>query len=145
MSAESNESTPGTRPLQPPVGRWTLLGDLVVFQAKLFVDGVRDVVLVPVSLIAALADLVLGSRKGSRFYSVVVLGKRSEAWINLFGAAKRVNPDPGSMEVAGEDSIDAVVEKLEERVREQYRRGGLTATAKDAIDRTLDAIQRDKS
>ena len=135
-----------TAPVVPeqPVGRWTLLRDLVVFQGKLIVDGFRDFILVPVSLIAALGDLVLGSKKGSRFYSVVVLGKRSESWINLFGAAKRVDAAPDALEVEPDDSIDAVVERIENRIREQYKQGGLTATAKEAIDRTLDAIQRDE-
>ena len=135
-----NDST-----VMPHVGRWTLLRDVVVFQGKLFVDGFRDLVLAPISLIAALGDLILGSRKGSRFYSVVIFGKRSESWINLFGAVKRVRPEADELEVGHGDSIDAVVERVESRIKDQYQRGGLTASAKDAIDKTLDAIQRDNT
>jgi hypothetical protein len=34
--------------------RWTLLRDLAVLQVKLLVDGFRDLVLVPASLIAGI-------------------------------------------------------------------------------------------
>ena len=38
--------------------RWTFLRDVLVFQLKMFLDNVRDFALMPVSLVAALIDLV---------------------------------------------------------------------------------------
>jgi hypothetical protein len=38
--------------------RWKFLRDVIVFQLKMFLDNVRDFALMPVSLIAALIDLV---------------------------------------------------------------------------------------
>lgn len=42
--------------------RWILIRDMLVFQCKLIVDGFRDLVLLPVSLIDAL-DSLQGVRK----------------------------------------------------------------------------------
>jgi hypothetical protein len=39
-------------------------------------------------------------------------------------------------------SIDAFVARFERTVVEQYERGGVTASAKAAIDRSLDALSR---
>ena len=63
-----------------------LLWAVLVFQAKLVLDGLRDVVLVPVSLFAALFGLIAGGNEPDRFFQQVLrLGRRSEVWINLFG------------------------------------------------------------
>ncbi len=63
---------------QPPdPDRWQLIRDVAVFQVKLVVDGLRDVLLSPASLIAALGDLILGRDRGhDRFYQVVRFGRR---------------------------------------------------------------------
>ena len=37
-------------------GRWTLIRDVAVFQVKLVFDGMRDVVLLPISLIAGIVS-----------------------------------------------------------------------------------------
>jgi hypothetical protein len=66
-----------------PHGRWELIRDLVVFQAKLAIDALRDLVLSPVSLIAALVDLIRGEpRPESFFYRVLLAGRRSETWMD---------------------------------------------------------------
>jgi hypothetical protein len=68
--------------------RWTLIRDLFVFQAKLLVDGFRDLLLVPASLVAGVWSLVSGDRDrpGAQFYQLISLGKESELWIDLFKA-----------------------------------------------------------
>ena len=38
--------------------RWTMLRDLAVLQGKLIVDGLRDLLLVPASLIAGLISIL---------------------------------------------------------------------------------------
>jgi hypothetical protein len=59
----------------PPAGsgeRWQFLRDVVVFQLKLLLDNLRDFALVPISLVAALIDLVYkGEREGALFYKVL--------------------------------------------------------------------------
>ncbi len=123
--------------------RWELIRDLAVFQLKLVIDALRDVVLSPVSLVAGVVDLVRGGeRPGRYFYQVLLGGRRSEAWINLWGEADRVAPRAPGADAA---SLDAVVERMEQLLVEQVERGGVTASAKAAIDRSLDVISRHKT
>jgi hypothetical protein len=120
--------------------RWQLIRDVAVFQMKLALDALRDFALSPISLVAAVADLVTGGEKpGKHFYAVLGAGRETERWIRLFGELDRVSPAPDRGEAA---TIDAIVERVERVIVEQYERGGVTASAKDAIDRGLDAIGR---
>jgi hypothetical protein len=132
----------GPKRSSAPVDRWTLIRDLLTFQLKLVIDGVRDILLSPISLIAGLADLVAGGDRGSHyFYDVLHLGKRSERWINLFGAAEDVAAPDIPISPAEEKRIDALLQKAERALTDQVERGGVTAQAKDAIDRALDAVR----
>ena len=139
MSDPTADSPVETAP--PPGDRWQLLRDVLVFQAKLAVDALRDVILSPVSLLAALLDVLGKERAKPLFYRVLVEGRRSEAWINLFGEADRIAPREATREGEG-PGIDRAVRRVETLLREQYECGGITAQAKTAIDRSLDALSR---
>ncbi|MDX1509000.1 MAG: hypothetical protein R3358_12015 [Woeseiaceae bacterium] len=121
--------------------RWTLIRDAAVLQVKLIVDGLRDFLLVPASLVAAIVSLVnsSGGKPGPQFYELLDLGKRSERWINLFGARAH-SPELAAEESLNDMDIDQIVGKVESFVVEEYRRGGITAQAKDGIDKALNAI-----
>jgi hypothetical protein len=120
--------------------RWELVRDALVFQAKLFVDGVRDAAMIPLSIIAVVMDVLgIGKRAGRNFYDVILFGLQTERWINLFSAADRLLPE--TTEDRSAAGLDALVEKLEEMVVDEYRRGGITTSAKDAVDRALDNLQ----
>jgi hypothetical protein len=121
--------------------RWELIRDALVFQAKLFLDGLRDLLLVPVSLVALVVDLVTGGEHAGRnFYGVVLLGRRSESWIDLFAAGDRIEARQDRPE-ADTPRIDDVFERLEQVLQTEQERGGVTASAKRSIDRLLDSIQ----
>jgi hypothetical protein len=79
-------------PRGEPPSRWVLLRDVAAFQFKLIIDGTRDVLLSPLSLIVALLGLATGRRDW--FYRLLVLGRRSDRWIDLFRAASRISPAP---------------------------------------------------
>lgn len=141
--------------------RWRLVRDLAVFQVKLFVDGVKDLVLSPVSLVAALVGLLIHrDDPGRPFHAVLRLGHGFDRWVNLFGQAPPSLP-PGSERSLGPadappgqaqrspetiappspgEGLDAYVARVERALVEQYRRGGLTAKAKDAIDQAMDSL-----
>jgi hypothetical protein len=123
--------------------RWTLIRDVAVLQVKLIVDGLRDLILVPVSLLAGVISLFrVGDPAGNEFYTLLKVGRRSERWINLFGAADRV-PESADEEVHFPDEdIDALVGRVESFVVDEYRRGGLTKQAKDHVDQLLKAVDR---
>ena len=66
--------------------RISLIWEVLVLQVKLVADGLRDVLLVPLSLGAAILGLVAGGDDPGRLYrKLMLLGRRSERWINLFG------------------------------------------------------------
>ncbi len=130
----------------PEPNRWELLRDVFVFQIKLAIDGFRDLLLVPISLIAALVDLVTPQhRAGQHFYDVVLLGRRSEKWINLFGAANRVLRGHEPVLYQDEPRLDDLVSRMEKMLVEQYENGSVTASAKGAIDKVLDSVQKRRS
>ena len=127
--------------------RWTLIRDIAVLQVKLIVDGFRDLVLVPASLIAGIASLVTGTkeRPGPQFYQLIGVGKQSERWIDLFKAYENA-PDEVKEEYSfGVANMDEIVDRFESFVVDEYQRGGVTKQAKERIDQALNAIQRNRN
>lgn len=122
--------------------RWELVRDAAVLQGKLFIDGIRDFMLMPISIGAAVLDLLgVGKRAGRHFYDVMLLGRHSERFINLFGAADHLLPSELRSSPQG---LDTLVDRLEAIVVQEYERGGITTNAKVAVDRALDGIQLKK-
>lgn len=124
----SKQTTQPTSPDKPRKSRWEVLRDVLVFQAKLIVDGLRDLILSPISLMAGIIGLTFNPEDpGYLFRRVLYWGSRSEKWINLFG---RWKPQ--------ESSIDELFSKLERRIVSDYQEGGVTASAKNFLEKSLD-------
>ncbi len=123
---------------------WSLLRDIAVLQVKLVVDGLRDLILVPASLIAGLVSLLSasGGTPGPQFYRLLAIGKQSERWINLFGALRHSPEAMGEQQHFAGGDIDEIVGHLEKYVIDEYRRGGVTRQAKDQVDRAIEILQR---
>ena len=138
MEMETNSTEEGPLP-----DRWTLIRDILVLQLKLVVDGLRDLILVPISLVIGIISLLkVGNATGSEFYELLRTGRRSERWINLFGAAERVyGPSIADDRFPAED-IDNLVSRVESFVVDEYRQGGVTRQAKDQLDRALDSLHK---
>jgi len=117
--------------------RWQAIRDLLVFQLKIFLDGLKDVVLAPVGLVAGIVGL-LGSRghPGRYLYKVMRWGKRYEDWIALYGALEH-RKRLGEGEA---DGLDGYVQRLERAIAAQTREGGMTTRARAAIEKALDAL-----
>ncbi|MDH5621651.1 MAG: hypothetical protein OEY74_06180 [Gammaproteobacteria bacterium] len=130
----------------PTVERWTLIRDIGVLQVKLLVDGLRDLVLVPLSLIAGIASLVStqGGKPGPYFYQLMAWGKESEHWINLFAAVDNAPDEIEGPPGLGNRDIDEIVGRLESFVKDEVKRGGVTSQAKARLDKILDALERKK-
>jgi len=123
--------------------RWTLTRDIAVLQVKLVVDGLRDFILVPVSLIAGLVSLFrTADDSDNEFYGLLRLGRRSERWINLFGAADRVPAPHHERDHFPDEDIDSLVSRVESFVVDEYRKGGVTRQAKERLDRAIDSLQK---
>jgi hypothetical protein len=113
--------------------RWQLIRDVLAFSAKVALETARDLVLFPAALIAGLLGVLAGGERPERmFHQVRAIGARFDAWLNLFGEHDH-SEEPG---------IDEQFGKLEKLLVEEYARGGVTAQAKQAIDRALDTLQQ---
>ncbi len=124
--------------------RWTLIRDIGVLQVKLVVDGLRDLLLVPASLIAGLMSLLSSDteRPGRYFYQLLDLGKQSERWINLFGALQNAPADLRQVEPFPKADMDELVGRLETFMIDEHKRGGITAQAKNRFDTALNAFRQ---
>ena len=138
------ENTPAQSHGSHESERWNLIRDTAVLQVKLIIDGLRDFLLVPASLIAAIVSLstTKDGRPGPHFYKLLTLGKQSEQAIDLFGAHKHAPDEIEENDRFSEMNIDELVVRVESFVVDEYKRGGITTHAKDRIDKALDAIQR---
>jgi hypothetical protein len=125
-------------------GRWTLIRDVAVLQVKLVVDGLRDLILVPLSLAAGIVSLVSGEKgvPGTQFYRLLAVGKQSESWINLFGALTNAPPDLEQPTPFPDANMDDIVGKIEAFVVSEEKRGGMTAQARERFEKALDTLQK---
>ena len=131
---------PADHGVHDPHARWRFLRDVAVFQFKLFLDNLRDFALVPVSLVAAVLDLVIkGEREGALFYKVLEWGLHSERIIDLYSVIEK-GEGPGH-----DYTVDAVIARLENVIVREYEKGGTAASVKAAVDRALDQIQKESS
>jgi hypothetical protein len=124
--------------------RLNLVRDIAVFQAKLVVDGLRDLLLVPASLIAGIISLASGSdgKPGTLFYRLLGVGKQSEQWINLFGALRNATADFEHSLPFPDSDLDDIVGKIENFVVDEQKRGGMTAQARERFEKALAAIKK---
>ena len=123
--------------------RWTLIRDILVLQVKLLVDGLRDLVLVPISLVVGIISLLkAGNTSGGEFYELLRVGRRSERWINLFGAAERVYGPAIDEDRFPAEDIDEMVSRVESFVVDEYSKGGVTRQVKNQLDRALDSLHK---
>ena len=99
--------------------RSQLLRHLLVFQFKLAMDGIRDVLLSPISIFAALAGILSSHPDPARYFNQLLkMGHRSDKWINLFNT----HNDEGESATA-----DDFVRKAESIVLTELEKGGVAS------------------
>lgn len=98
--------------------RWKLARDLGVFELKLAVDGLKDIVLAPLALAAVVADMVLPAESRGMFLRAVIgIGERFEAWLNLYGLKRHA----AKQTILDEGGSDLIVDYLESRTADLHR------------------------
>lgn len=122
--------------------RLDLLRDVLVFQAKLALDGLLDFLLIPVSAAAAIVSFFERREDRDAFYRVVATGARADRWINLFGAGDRIAAARDDHE-EGDAGLDVVVGRVEDYLRREYDAGRLPVRARTAIDRVVSRLRED--
>jgi hypothetical protein len=98
----------------------TLVRDLLIFQLKLVLDGVKGVALFQISLFAAIFDLLFG-RPGRPlvFYNVLRLSEKIDLWLNLYGASKHAEENDDGLFGTSRAGDDTMLGKLEELMRDE--------------------------
>lgn len=92
-----------------PGDRRSVVMRLLVFQLKLLADGIRDLLLSPISIAATVMGFVDRSKPPDHYFQQLLhLGRRSDVFIDLFDAHR-------------EDAVQAST-KAEEMAREAKRR-----------------------
>ncbi len=95
--------------------RWVILRDLLIFQVKLLLDGAKDILLSPLSLAAAILDILFpASRPGHRFYAVMRMGEKYDRWLSLFAAADKANAFEDGLFGASRAGSPSMVGRLEQ-------------------------------
>ncbi|MEM7099854.1 MAG: hypothetical protein AAF541_16425 [Pseudomonadota bacterium] len=108
-------------------GRLGLVWQVLIFQLKLAADGLRDLILVPVSMIAALAGLLTSRDDPAKYFRrILLLGRQSEYWINLFGYRR------------GQGTADEMLKPLEDRFLTEAQNNPHLKRAGDTVNRSLD-------
>jgi len=120
--------------------RRALLREVAVFQGKLLVDALKDLLLSPLSLVAGFLDILTATpRRASRFGAVMKAGRGFERRLNLFGDPHNVSPgDPGW-------TVDDLVAGFETTLRQQSAAGNAGASARAALEKTLAAFGKNAS
>ena len=99
------------------------LRDFMIFQAKLALDGLGDLVAFNLSIVAIILDFISGRGKRPRlFYSVVRASERYDKWLNLYGVAERMDDadaEGGLFDGVDpeEDSLVSEIEKLVDKAK----------------------------
>lgn len=117
-----------------PSKRGALIRKVIVFQLKLAVDGLRDLVLLPVSMFAAIIGLLRGGDEPDKELNQVMdYGRQTEQWIDLF--------DQHASEEKSHSlsSIDTIFSSVEEALKQSYKAAGTSEDAQSEIDEALNA------
>lgn len=103
--------------------------NLVIFQLKLAVDALRDILLSPISLVATIMDLIEGRRGSKSYFSMLLkMGRESERRINLFQQHRGKGQNK---------TIDSMMRQVEDILVNEYKNGGVSEKAKTALEKTL--------
>jgi hypothetical protein len=135
---------PSTLPRANRHDRWRFLRDVLVFQLKMFLDNVRDFALMPISLVAALIDLISkGEREGALFYKVLKWGSHSEQVIDVYSAIE--HHETSDFKLSPNYTVDGVIARLEGVLVRECEKGGTAASIKAAMDRAIDQLHAETS
>ncbi|MFB6098977.1 MAG: hypothetical protein ABEK84_07695 [Salinibacter sp.] len=67
---------------EEPTSRTRIVRDVLIFQAKLWLEGFKDIVLMPLSLGAAVIAVLFRGSGRDTLYAVMRLGDRFERWVH---------------------------------------------------------------
>lgn len=94
-----------------------LVRDLAIFQIKLLLDSLKDLVVAQIALVAAAVDFVFpGEQVGHRFYAVMGLAERFDRWLSLYGNAEQAAAHVDGLFGASNAGAETLLGRIEEWV-----------------------------
>ena len=97
----------------PPRKHWPLIRAVALLQLKLLLNTARDLVLIPIALVAAAIDLIqLKQHEPQYFRKVLRVGEHSDRWIDMWYANHDAQEQP-------RENVDALLSRVEEVVRDR--------------------------
>lgn len=114
---------------------------LGVFQIKLGLDALRDILLSPLSILFTLMDLAEKNKpEDSHFNKLLAFGRRTERRINLFN---QHDDDIEQAEAKQKvQTVDTLVTQIEDIIKKEYKQGELSMRAKSALEKTVKIARR---
>jgi hypothetical protein len=102
--------------------RKVTIRDFFIFQLKLVLDGLKDVAVFHLSIVAVIIDVLSGGGNRPRlFYSLMRVSERADLWLNVYGAAEHADATDDGLFGASKAGSDTMLGQLE-----QITRGGDT-------------------
>lgn len=112
---------------------WLLIRQAIVFQLKLGLDALRDILLSPISIVLIVVDILLvNNQQQSYFIRLMRVGRQSDQWINLFGVDSP-HEEPDDSNVSTQGKVDDWFKKIEEVIKEQQVEGKLSQSGKEKL------------
>ncbi len=139
-----------------PNTHWSLLGRLIAFQFKLAMDGLRDLLLSPVSIGFVLYGIVVQRDQPEKYFERLMrFGRDTDKFINLFGDKHANSTTQTDLTETDEDTSlvaidtentrsrtsDDYVRKLESLILSEYKKGGVISELKQSTDGILEKLQ----
>jgi hypothetical protein len=101
-----------------------LIRDLLIFEVKLLLDGLGDLVLSQVAILALIWDLIRGGPEtGKTFYRVLRAGEKWDLWLNLYRPATDAQQSSEGLLEAGLADANSLLGKIESIVKDRSRGG----------------------
>ena len=105
--------------------------DTFVFQLKLLGDGLRDIFLSPLSIIAGLAGIIIHPSKPDYYLrKLMYFGHKTDRWLNLFGTYGR---HPTSTDATS----DTYVKEVEAMLVKEYQKSGVAKVVKEGTEKLV--------
>lgn len=123
MRPDAGPHTSGA--VAPPLGRrLVLLRDLGIFAFKILLDGLKDVVLIQIAILAVALDILFPTgTHGQRFYAVLRKSESFDRWLNLYHVAEKAQESEEGLLGATAAGADSLIGKIEAMVARRGERG----------------------
>lgn len=134
------ESSHDDAELLPQRNRVEVLRDVIVFQLKLVVDGLRDLLLIPSSAVIGLYSAIVSPHPGEPFYRLLRAGHATERWIDLFGDAYPDDDDTPMRDryASRWSEVETKLRELEKSLAQEDYRGA----ARDGAKQLRETLKR---